>query len=59
MPSPRRRSLSGPDRGGAFLEYVVIAGVVALFALTALQMFGRDVSEAIHGEGIDLARFGL
>jgi Flp pilus assembly pilin Flp len=47
------------DRGGGFLEYVVLAGVVALFALAALQLFGKSISDAVRGEGIDLAKLGL
>jgi pilus assembly protein Flp/PilA len=38
-------------RGGEFIEYAVICGVVALLAITAFTTFGQDVQNKITEEG--------
>jgi pilus assembly protein Flp/PilA len=38
-------------RGGEFIEYIIIAGVVALLAITAFTTFGTDVQNKIQEEG--------
>jgi pilus assembly protein Flp/PilA len=38
-------------RGGEFIEYAVICGVVALLAITAFTTFGTDVQNKITEEG--------
>ncbi len=38
-------------RGGEFIEYIIIAGVVALLAVTAFTTFGSDVQGKITEEG--------
>jgi len=38
-------------RGGEFIEYCVICGVVALLAITAFTTFGQDVQSKITEEG--------
>ncbi|HEY4014112.1 MAG TPA: hypothetical protein VGM06_12290 [Polyangiaceae bacterium] len=38
-------------RGGEFIEYIIIAGVVALLAVTAFTTFGQDVQQKIQDEG--------
>jgi pilus assembly protein Flp/PilA len=39
------------QRGGEFIEYIIIAGVVALLAVTAFTTFGSDVQSKITEEG--------
>jgi pilus assembly protein Flp/PilA len=39
------------QRGGEFIEYIIIAGVVALLAITAFTTFGSDVQGKITEEG--------
>jgi pilus assembly protein Flp/PilA len=39
------------QRGGEFIEYIIIAGVVALLAVTAFTTFGSDVQGKITEEG--------
>jgi pilus assembly protein Flp/PilA len=38
-------------RGGDFIEYIIICGVVALLAITAFTTFGQDVQKKITEEG--------
>jgi Flp pilus assembly pilin Flp len=38
-------------RGGDFLEYIIICGVVALLTITAFTTFGQDVQRKITEEG--------
>jgi pilus assembly protein Flp/PilA len=38
-------------RGGDFIEYIIICGVVALLAITAFTTFGQDVQAKIKDEG--------
>lgn len=39
------------QRGSEFIEYILIAGVVALLAVTAFTTFGSDVQGKITEEG--------
>ncbi len=39
------------SRGGEFIEYIIIAGVVALLAITAFTTFGTDIQNKITEEG--------
>jgi pilus assembly protein Flp/PilA len=38
-------------RGGEFIEYIIICGVVALLAITAFTTFGSDIQSKIQEEG--------
>jgi Flp pilus assembly pilin Flp len=38
-------------RGGDFLEYIIVCGVVALVAVAAFTAFGGDVQSKIKEEG--------
>jgi pilus assembly protein Flp/PilA len=44
-------SMIRETRGGEFIEYIIIAGVVALLAVTAFTTFGQDVQQKIQDEG--------
>lgn len=39
------------DTRGAFVEYIILIGVVALLAITAFTTFGQDVQNKITEEG--------
>ena len=45
------RNIVKDTRGGEFIEYIIIAGVVALLAITAFTTFGTDVQNKITEEG--------
>jgi Flp pilus assembly pilin Flp len=47
------------DRGEAFVEYVILVGVVALLAIHAFTVFGTDTSTVIHQEGANVAKLGF
>jgi hypothetical protein len=49
----------GESRGGAFVEYVILVGVVALLAIHAFSVFGTDASTTIRLEGADVAKLGF
>jgi Flp pilus assembly pilin Flp len=38
-------------RGSEFIEYILIAGVVALLAVAAFTTFGADIQAKIQAEG--------
>jgi Flp pilus assembly pilin Flp len=38
-------------RGGDFIEYIMICGLVALVAITAFQTFGQDIINKVNDEG--------
>lgn len=38
-------------RGSEFIEYILIAGVVALLSIAAFTTFGQDVQQKIQSEG--------
>jgi pilus assembly protein Flp/PilA len=39
------------SRGGEFIEYIIICGVIALLAIAAFTTFGDDVRAKIIDEG--------
>jgi pilus assembly protein Flp/PilA len=41
-------------RGGEFIEYIIICGVVALLAITAFTTFGSDIQQKITEEGTNV-----
>ena len=51
MKKSKVSSLIRDTRGGEFIEYIIIAGVVALLAVTAFTTFGSDVQQKIQDEG--------
>jgi Flp pilus assembly pilin Flp len=38
-------------RGGDFIEYIMICGLVALVAISAFQTFGQDIINKVNDEG--------
>jgi pilus assembly protein Flp/PilA len=38
-------------RGGDFIEYIIICGVVALLAIAAFTAFGKDIQAKVTEEG--------
>jgi Flp pilus assembly pilin Flp len=44
------RNLYGDTRGVTTLEYVMLAGLVAIFCILAWQTFGTNLSTVINGQ---------
>lgn len=47
----RARALLVDTRGAQMVEYIVIVGACALFAIAAYKTFGGDIESALKAEG--------
>ena len=54
-----RRNWLAQDRGGDFVEYIVLVAVVALLSIVAFASFGSDSSTVVNRQGSDVALMGL
>jgi Flp pilus assembly pilin Flp len=54
-----RWRLPRESRGNAFVEYVILVGVVALLAIHAFSVFGTGTSTVVREQGADVAKMGF
>ena len=47
--SPRTK-LTRDERGATLMEYIMLAGLVAIAAFAGFKLFGQDVQTAISGQ---------
>ena len=47
------------DRGGAFVEYIILVAVVALLSIMAFAGFGTDGASTVNRQAADMALMGL
>jgi Flp pilus assembly pilin Flp len=58
MPKSLRKQLLD-TRGGEFIEYTIVVGVVALLSIWAFQIFGIDTSAVVNEQAADPAKLGF
>ena len=44
------RALRRDERGATLMEYIMLAGLVAIAAFAGFKLFGQDVQNAISGQ---------
>ena len=44
------KTLARDDRGATLMEYIMLAGLVAIAAFAGFRLFGTDVQTAISGQ---------
>jgi pilus assembly protein Flp/PilA len=44
------RELTRDERGATLMEYIMLAGLVAIAAFAGFKLFGQDVQTAISGQ---------
>lgn len=46
------------ERGGGFVEYIILIGLVALVAITAFTTFGGDVERKVQQQATKVRSIG-
>jgi len=46
------------ERGGGFVEYIILIGLVALVAITAFTTFGSDVTQKVEQQAAKVKSIG-
>ncbi|HEU4580326.1 MAG TPA: hypothetical protein VFS67_18850 [Polyangiaceae bacterium] len=46
------------ERGGGFVEYIILIGLVALVAITAFTTFGSDITQKVEQQATKVRSIG-
>ena len=55
---PVRRSLFRDQRGAGLVEYIMLAGLVAIASIFAFKKFGDKITGAVDKQGVEVEKLG-